>query len=180
MILTAIDTETTGLIESHLMRLEFQPHVIQFCATVFDLDRGTVLENVDLLIQPPKLSLVTEDITKITRITQEMLSDKPKFAEVSREIFQVICDHPAVVAHNLSYDKAMIDLEARRLDTQVRWPLRQICTVEQSVHLLGYNTSLTDLHDKLFGFKFEGAHSARADVDALVKCAIEMRRRDML
>lgn len=180
MLVTVIDTETTGLIESHLSRLEFQPHVIQFCATVVDLDDGSVKESYDHLIRPPKMELVTEKITEITRITHDMLRDKPQFAEVADEIFSVIASTPATLAHNLAFDRAMIDLEATRLKQVVRWPTRKICTVEQSVHILGYNADLTKLHEHLFGTAFAGAHSARADVDALVRCAVEMRRMDML
>lgn len=180
MKVLVIDTETTGLIESPLTRLEFQPHVIQLCAVEASLDSGKTFRRLETKIKPPRLDLVTERITKITGITQDALREAPRFAEVADRLVELIESSLTVMAHNLTFDMEMVDLEMRRLDRSVTWPLRRICTVEQTVHLLGYNASLTVLHQHLTGRSFEGAHTAGGDVAALIDCGIVMWMRDMI
>ena len=180
MIVAAIDTETTGLIESRLMRLELQPHVIQFAGVVVDLDGGKILDELELMIKPPRLDLVTKKITDLTGITREMLAQARPFSAYAEDVYNLIESAPCVAAHNLTFDAAMIDLEGERIGKKVEWPERRICTVEQSVHLKGYNPDLTTLHQFLLGDKFEMAHTAGADVRALVACLVEMRRREMI
>lgn len=177
MIVLAIDTETTGLVESPLARVKFQPHVIEFSCAEVDLDSGEVRDQETILIRPPDLSLIREKITEITGITVDVIRDAPQFASVADRVFSRVERHESVAAHNLSYDKMVLDLEAARLGRSVKWPRRRICTVEQSAHLFGYNLDLTSLHEYLLGAKFEGAHSAAGDVMALVRCLVEMRKR---
>lgn len=179
MIVLALDTETTGLVESRLMRLEFQPHVIQFAAALLDLETEEVREHLNLLLRPPRMDLLTEKITEITGITAEDLRDAPTFSEMAGVIIPMIERAPVVAAHNLTFDRDVLNVEARRLGKTIAWP-RGICTVEQSTHVLGFNSTLTQLHDHLFGLPFEGAHSAGGDVDALSKCLVEMRKRSMI
>jgi hypothetical protein len=61
----------------------------------------------------------------------------------------------------------------------VKWP-RRICTVEQTQHIKGFRLNLSGLHEFLFGEKFSGAHRAKVDVAALVRCSSEMFKREML
>jgi DNA polymerase III epsilon subunit-like protein len=84
-----------------------------------------------------------------------------------------------VIAHNLSYDRDMLNIEFQRLGHFIAWP-PGLCTVEQSVHYKGYRLNLTGLHEYLFGQPFAGAHRARPDVEALTRCCVEMfKRRDL-
>lgn len=106
-----------------------------------------------------------------------MLAEAPPFSAVAERIFSVVEKYHVVAAHHLSYDREMLDLEARRLGREIKWPRRCICTVEQTVHLRGFYLDLTSLHEHLLGSKFEGAHRAEGDVGALVRCLVEMRRR---
>jgi hypothetical protein len=67
----------------------------------------------------------------------------------------------------------------KRYGETIKWP-RLICTVEQSMPLRGYRLSLTDLYAALDLGKFEGAHRARNDVEALVECVVAMKNGDYL
>jgi hypothetical protein len=84
-----------------------------------------------------------------------------------------------VAAHNFVFDRDAIGFEAARIGRRVCWP-PAYCSVEQTVHVFGYNADLTKLHEHLLGVRFEGSHTASGDVDALVACLREMRRRDMM
>jgi DNA polymerase III alpha subunit (gram-positive type) len=180
------DTETTGLVKNRTIKLDNQPEIIEFYGALVDLGKkGKILKEVDTLIKPNKaLSMEPNPgdkrtITQITGIDNEMLKSAPIFAAVSKEIFQLLEKAPLIIAHNLSFDKDMVEIEAQRLKKKVKWP-RGICTVEQTISLLGYRLTLSKLYEHLFEEKFEGAHRAKADVEALIKVCVELHKRNVI
>jgi DNA polymerase III alpha subunit (gram-positive type) len=181
MIVLAFDTETTGLIESRIKRAQFQPYVIQFCGWLVDLEKNEVRDKLETFIRPPSPEhLDAEGVKKSSKITWDMVKDKSDFAGYACLIREMIESAPAVAAHNLVFDRDMIDLEMKRYGVTVKWPERQICTVEVSNHINGYRMTLTDLHSLLVGSEFTDAHDAVADVAALTRCLVEMEKRDWL
>ena len=84
-----------------------------------------------------------------------------------------------MIAHNLSYDYAVLMAEFSRCCTEgsVKWPIRRICTVQETEFMKGFRLNLTSLHEELFGEPFAGAHRARTDVEALTRCCIELFKR---
>jgi DNA polymerase-3 subunit epsilon len=177
MIAVLYDTETTGLISNHTVKMTHQPHVIEFYGCLVDLKKEKIKQELNLLIKPP--IKIEQEITNITSITDETVKNAPSFDKVSNDIFKFLEDAPLLIAHNASYDKEIIDLEAERLKRTIKWP-RMICTVEQTVSLKGTRLSLSDLYKTLFGEPFAGAHRAEADVKALLRCCVELYRRDVL
>lgn len=180
------DTETTGLIENRSMPLDRLPEVIEFYGETIDLNSGRKLDEYHTLIKPAKpLSPMPVDfkskktITDITGITNEMLKNAPLFKGVSEKIFSLIESAPLVIAQNASFDRDMLDIEAERLSLRIEWP-PVICSIEQTVHLKGYRLGLGALHELLFGKTFSGAHRAKADVEALSRCCVELAKRGEL
>jgi DNA polymerase III alpha subunit (gram-positive type) len=171
------DTETDGLVANHTLKLARQPCVIEFYGCSADLKTGKILHELNFLIKSPQP--ISAEITTITTITNEMLKDAPPFSIVADKIFTAIENAPVVIAHNLSFDKEMLDLEAERLGRKIAWP-RLICSVEQSIAMKGYRLSLSNLHQELFGEPFEGAHRAKADVKALLRCCVELWKKGIL
>ena len=179
MIVLALDTETSGLLESRLMKADRQPHVLQFCGILTDIDTGEVQDEFTTFVRPPRKELLSDKISKITGITWKDLEQAPEFKDVATRIFNMIAAAPIVVAHNLSFDQEVLDTEAKRLGTVIMWP-KVCCSTEATVHLKGYRLTLSELHEYLTGTEFEKAHSADADVKALVRCLIEMRKKDFI
>lgn len=161
------DTETTGLIGNSAIPLEKQPRIIEFCGMLLD-EEGEIIDQVDTLINPG--IPISEEIERITGIKQADLVGKPSFFEVSSAITKLFYAAEEVVAHNLSFDWAMMANEFRRLGIDFVINPVKTCTVEGSLHLLGHRLNLTALHQHLFGEGFTGAHRARTDVEALIKC----------
>ena len=119
-----LDTETTALIKNKLQPLDRQPRIIEFFALSLD-SAGEELDTFSYLFNP---GIKIEDkITEITGIKQEMLDDQKPFSSIAQHILEVIEVHDEIVAHNMSYDKAVIDFEMKRLGKKVRWP-ELICT----------------------------------------------------
>ena len=171
MITLVFDTETTDLIKNKLLPLERQPHIIEFFGITLDPE-GNQLDQYHYLFKPPmKLS---EDVKRITNITDEMLADAPPFASAAETIKELIEKHDEVVAHNLSYDMGVVDFEMKRCGLTIEWPI-PTCTVEGTEHLKGFRLNLGALHELLFGEKFDGAHRAENDVMALANCFRQLR-----
>jgi DNA polymerase III epsilon subunit-like protein len=180
MIACIFDTETTGLVESRLMRLERQPHVIEVCFLMTDLRDGTILEEFSTFIKPPRRDLLSDKIIGITGIQWSDLANAPSFVEVASRIKKFIVESPVVIAHNLSFDKEVLEIEFKRLGDKIQWPAMQFCTVEQTRHMKGHNMNLSMLHETLVGYVFEDAHRATVDTRALVRCAVEMHKRGFI
>ena len=159
------DTETTGLLAPRAARITRQPLIIEFYGQIID---GS---DCHYLFDPgAKLSPI---ITKITGIRDSDLKGKPNFRAHANEIVALIEDADIVVAHNLSFDKGIIETSLRRekLDAPV-WP-RGICTVEATEHLYGRRMKLAELYTELFNDTFK-AHRATEDVKALVRIFVKL------
>lgn len=185
------DTETTGLIANRTIKIEEQPSVIEFYGTLVDLKTGKLGKGYGTLIKPPETKQVLDSfnpdkmkngktIEHMTGISLEMLKDAPTMKQVYKRIKKELEGAPACGAHNLSFDREMMDIEAERLEDEIKWPRIMICSVEQTTHMLGHRLNLTKLHELLFNEKFEGAHRAKADVEAQARVMIELFRRGML
>lgn len=173
------DTETTGLLGSKLIPLDQQPEVIEFygCVVNFTAKGYKVIKEVESLFKPSKP--ITLEITRITGINDDTVKGAPKFIDWAGKIKKEIESSKIVIAHNASFDRGMIDLEMKRLDMEVKWP-RIICTVEQTVGIKGFRLNLSRLHEELFGEKFSGAHRAKEDVQALVRCCHALTQKGIL
>ena len=172
MLCTLFDTETSGLVLNRLVADGKQPHIIEFYGCVADLATGEIVRELDVLIKPPVE--ISDEITKITKITNEMLADKLPFKDHAAEIRSILSGSPRVMAHNLSFDMDMIELEFARLGLTMEWPRRKICTAEATLHLAGYRFKLSGLYEHLFGETFPEAHRARNDVHAMLRCAVKL------
>lgn len=174
-----LDTETTGLIDNRTIKIARLPHLTEYYGCVADIDdEGSLISEIEVLVKPPVA--IPEDNERRTGITNEMVAGCPPFSQVAQYIKDQIESAPLVIAQNLSFDMEMLGVEFERLGEKIAWPKRKICTVEQTVHLKGYRLNLSDLHEHLFGARFEGAHRAKNDVKAMLRCVVELRKRGML
>lgn len=172
-----MDTETTGLVDNHTLKLDKQPEVIEFYGNLVDLDSGDVLGEYHHLFKPKRK--LEEEIIKITGLTDAELAKYHHFNVMAAPIKVLLESQPCIIGHNLSFDTEMLDLEFERLGAKVKWPLC-ICTVEQTVHLKGHRLSQSALHEFLFEEGFADAHRAKPDVQALTRIVLELRKRNLI
>jgi DNA polymerase-3 subunit epsilon len=165
------DTETDGLIDNLTIAIDRLPNVLEFYGCYADLGSGEIDQELNLLIKPPKP--IPAEVTGITGIDDSMVADAPSFGDVSNQIKLFIESAPLVIAHNLSYDRDVINTEFRRLGQTIAWP-PGLCTVEQTIHIKGFRLSLSALHETLFSEPFSGAHRAKVDVQALLRCCVRL------
>lgn len=182
-----LDTETTGLIDNRSIPIDQQPEVIEFYACLADLKKGKVLKELHSLVKPSRPlagamasgGRKTKTISEITGIDDSMLISAPPFEKIAKDVFYFIESSPLVIAQNASFDKEVLDIEAERLKKEIKWP-PVICAIEQTIHLKGYRMKLSDMHEYLLGKSFTGAHRAKADTLALMRCCTELVKRGLL
>ena len=162
------DLETTGLPLAEGADLDLQPRITEFGAIKLDHQLKEI-SMLELLINPgipldPK-------VTKITGLTDDMLTDKKPFVARLEEITNFFLGERVLVAHNLPFDRIVLKFELERLDkmTMFPWPPEQICTVEVGETIWNKKRKLVDLYKEITGNEHKGAHRSIADVRALIE-----------
>ena len=175
--LIVFDTETTGLPLHSRAPLKKQPHIIEFAGAIYDTSTQQLVREWSTLINPGVP--VTEEITKITGITQEAVSayGVPVFAEVFEEICAMFAECQISVAHNHPFDKSLLcfDMQRNNFDpaSALPWCETEICTVEFFKPLYGRRAKLTEVYERAMGKKLEQTHRALDDVNALAEVAMK-------
>ena len=180
MKIACFDTETTGLPLHPSVPLDQQPRITEFAAVIVDTAAPApeAWEYFSTLVNPG--IPLTAEITKITGLTTEMLRDCPPWADVAervRRLFEAGVE--GVVAHNLPFDRRMVDMEFARLDApQLVWPERAMCTAAEHAALWGYRPRLLDLYEHVCGTRPRQQHRALADAKLLAEivCRAELWR----
>lgn len=173
------DTETTNLTAPDAAPIEQQPSIVEFAAVKLDA-KMKIIQRLEFMCKP-HTSIPLESI-QITGITNEMVKDKPPFSAWFSELAAFFLGEEEVVAHNLSFDIACLKYELQRLGrvTAFPWPPVQICTVERTLNIKGFRMNLSDLHLHLTKKEHVGAHRAMADVEALMRCVLKLRKDGVL
>ncbi|PID60833.1 MAG: DNA polymerase III subunit epsilon [Gammaproteobacteria bacterium] len=118
-----LDTETTGLDPASGDRL-----IEIGCVEL--VDRRPTGNNLHLYVQPDRE--VGAEAVAVHGITDEFLADKPRFAEVSREIRDYLVGAELLI-HNAAFDVGFIEHEFRLLNTPL-W-LADECVVTDTLML---------------------------------------------
>ena len=168
------DTETTGLLKPSANDVDEQPEIIELHAVKIDEEWNMVDEWNSLF--KPKYP-VTDEITRITGLTNEDLKDAPAFGDKVDSLAEFFTGADEMVAHNLGFDRSMLANELIRVDRLIKfpWPRIHICTVEMAMPIEQRRINLSNLHNYATGSGFDGAHRAKEDVYALVRCFHWMR-----
>ncbi|HEU4718252.1 MAG TPA: exonuclease domain-containing protein [Bacteroidia bacterium] len=151
-----VDIETTGGSPE-------RDRITEICILIHD--GLTVVDKFSTLINPERR--IPEYITRMTRISDEMVRDAPKFWEVARRIIEMT-EGKVFVAHNVNFDYGFIQAEFRSLGYQ--WKREKLCTVKMSRKLLPrrISYSLGRLCESL-GIYIEDRHRAAGDAEATAK-----------
>lgn len=171
------DTETSGLVENRTRALDRQPEIVEFYACVVDLKTGKVAKELDFLAKPSVE--LTEDNMSKHGITNKMLEKAKPFKFYAPKVKEFFTFTKVAIAHNATFDRDMVEIEFERLKEKIKLP-KLLCTIEQTMAIRGHRLNLSALHEYLFGKPFKGAHRAKVDVQALVRCCVELHKREMI
>ena len=172
MSIIVFDTETTGLQKPSIIPLDQHPKIVEFAAIKLNSETLEEEGRFEFLCNPK--CEIPQEVIRVHHITNEMVKNEKTFEEKSIELEEFFKDCEMVVAHNISFDKYMIDTEYKRLGKEFNWPKKLVCTVNRTYSLLGYRLSMSKLYDYLFHETFEGAHRAMVDIEALTKCFVKL------
>lgn len=168
-MIVLLDFETTGLILPSSSDLALQPRIIEVGALKVDDDMRVVGE-ISELIDPQQM--ISDEITKITGITQSELNGKRKVEELIPELAEFFVGVHTLVAHNLAFDRDMLYFELLRTGWERRFPFppNQVCTVDSTMHIKGRRMKLTELYQHTQNKPLAQTHRALDDVKALFEC----------
>lgn len=174
-----IDLETTDLLRPMLSSLFLQPHITEITAIKLDKDLN-IIDEYNTLMKPP--IPIPPHITKITKITDEMVANKRPFVQEYKNIAKFFTGVSDVVGHNISFDLDVIRVELMRIgkEFQFPWPMRRHCTIELSYHLNNRRMKLGELYKLATGKEIVDAHRSRSDVMATIECYKWMKKKGML
>lgn len=184
------DTETTGLpgnYDAPISDLENWPRLVQLAWLTYDKN-GKKIDGSGFIIKPEGFT-IPEQASNIHGITTEQALTKGEdLKNILLNFAEVIKESKIIVAHNISFDEKIIGAEFLRkkivhdLSESIR-----VCTKEEATDYCqipgnyGYKwPRLAELHVKLFGEDFEGAHDALADVEACARCFFELCKRGVI
>ena len=147
----ALDFETTGL-------SKFTDRIIEVAAILFK--DGKITESFVTLVNP-KMQ-ISDTITNITGITNEMVSHAPTEQEIVEELYSCIGNYP-LVAHNMKFDEGFLkelfnryNLPEKSNQLYDTLHLARVTNFDQPTYNLGFLSELYNLSS-------EGSHRAKKD-----------------
>jgi len=184
------DTETNGLPKrwgAPVNDLLNWPPLVQIAWMVYD-DKIDLIKQKDVIIRPEGFK-IDPMAAQIHGITQE-IADKEgiELQPILEEFALDISRSTTIVAHNIAFDEMIVGAEFLRKEIKHKlFQKERLCTMKESTDFCqipgkrGYKwPKLQELHKKLFGYEFEEAHNAKADINATAKCFWELRKRQIL
>jgi len=176
-LVLVFDTETTGLTLHPEAPLAKQPKIIELGAALLN-ERGEVVETLSQLLHPGED--ITDEITRITGITNGDLVGAPTFKDALPQMRHIFEQAFAVFAHNLPFDRAMIRNDLARIDClDFPWPAQEYCTVGLHKDQWGRNPKLTELYEFTLNKPLPQTHRALDDVMALVEVVLALELHTM-
>lgn len=178
-----VDTETNGLAKDFKKAPDASdnwPRIVEIAWLIQSPARVTLAEERHL-IQPDGWEIgASEQIHGISPL-MAATNGIPLHKALSKFFYDLVnYEVEEIVAHNITFDRAVISSEMMRLKLTLPTPLqprRYYCTMEHGTDVAkvpgvhGYKwPSLTELHRFLFKQDFSEAHNALQDVRACARC----------
>lgn len=178
-----LDVEADGLLENPLLPNDQQPFLVELSALKVSRNAPEVVQDrLHFLCAVPPGRVLTEKFTSITGIKADDLVGARSFASHFNKTVGFFLGEEELVAHNLSYDAGILELELARIGKTrcFPWPPRHLCTMELTQHITGKYLSLKDLYERLTGSPLAQTHRAEDDTAALHDVVMMLLRMETL
>jgi DNA polymerase-3 subunit epsilon len=188
MKVLVFDTETTGLLPKYISTSETYrfPYVVQLSWMVFDMGKNKISELNDYIIQLPQCVKITKENANIHGIDTELMREKGKdIVPILKKFKNDVLLSTIIVAHNIAFDKKIIEVEFYRHGLGCWSDLRkkEYCTMKKGNRLCNLKMKsfysnkmiskyprLSELHNKLFGEVPKNLHNALIDIILCFRC----------
>ena len=184
------DTETTGVpknYKAHYSDTNNWPRIVQISWLVASEDRK-VIRQEDHIIRPEGFIIPVES-SNIHGITHERaLREGEPLEAIMDKFYSDVLKAKYIIGHNVSFDVNVSACECVRLQKSSPFSNKKImCTMQASTNyckipgMYGYKwPKLDELHVKLFGCHFEGAHNSLSDIKATFDCFWALRDKGVI
>jgi len=175
-----IDTETTGKLKPTITDVTQQPKIIEFAGIKLHDDTLEEISRLTFLVNPEEK--LTPDIVELTKITDLDLKEQPTFDYFYPKLVDFFLGEKYLIAHNVFFDISILCFALERIGrlTQFPYPPNQICTVNKTRSLAGYDLNLTKLYQYMFNEDFPTKHRAIQDTEALTRCVKELIKTNII
>ena len=187
------DVETTGLPErgASLMNLEKYPYIVQFSWMIYDASQNRIDNVNDHIVKIPEHITIPIEASNVHGITNDKMRTEGKDINLILDIFtKDMLDSQVIVAHNLSFDKTIVQAEYLR-NKRINWLGRhrkmEYCTMKRSVNICniykkniytGEKTKkypkLMELHHYWFKTVPNNLHNSLIDIFVCFRCYHQM------
>lgn len=140
-IVMVFDTETTGLIPrpeygDKTVFMGNMPYVIQLSFVLWDIDNDWLVQKYNRYIRIPQSIEISQKITELTGITRDMCdADGVPMIDALAEFYTALIKCDVVVAHNISFDKQMMEVETQRWIHNLEHRVPQVPCIEDPMDL---------------------------------------------
>lgn len=176
--LIPLDHDTRNLFETDYVVFDFEttgakvPPCRVTEVGAYRITDGKIVDEFQTLINPEcEIPLF---ISQLTGISDSMVKDAPKFAEIAEELLDFMGDS-VLVAHNSSFDMRFLNHEIGMIHQGYRIKNPQLCTVQLSRRLVPHieNHKLNTVAQH-FCIDLTNHHRAAADAHATAKIFISL------
>lgn len=185
MKIFVFDTETTWFINKKETDLDLQPRIVQFAWILWNLENWKFIEEkrINILINP-KMPIPYAS-SQVHHIYDIDVKNAPTIEEVINDILEHITLPDVIIWHNIEYDEDVLKIELKRLEMEYKYKPKQVlCTMKTTVDFCSIQWNwerfkypkLWELHKKLFWEYFIWAHDAMVDVEATLRCFVELNK----
>lgn len=148
---------------------------------------GNILFERDAVIKPEGFTIPYHSID-VHGITNEFAIKYGQPLSVVLENFiKDMSSVKCIVAHNISFDKKVIEAECNRKSIKIDFDsVESICTMKTTVDFMEdyfeqrKYPKLQELYYALFEEEIENAHNSKNDVNATMRCFFELINREVL
>lgn len=180
------DTETTGLpkkFDAPLTDFDNWPRLVQLAWQLHD-DNGHLIEAHNHIVIPEGFT-IPFNAEKVHGISTKRAQEEGiPLGEVLEKFNKVVDRCKYVIGHNIEFDINIVGCEFLRKEVESTLTEKDtIDTKDESTQYCAipggrggqykYPT-LSELHEKLFGSRFDDAHNAAADVEATARCFFKL------
>ena len=186
------DTETTGLpqnFDAPISDSSNWPRMVQLAWQIHD-ENGKLIDNQDFIIKPEGYD-IPFNVSQIHGITTSIANEIGDDLEtVLKHFAEAVEKCKFGVGQNIDFDYKIVGAEFYRKGiadklqalpkADTMWLGTQFTAIPQGNTGRLKPPKLEELYEKLYGFKFDEAHNAAADVNATAQVFFEMLRRGII
>lgn len=190
------DTETTGLPTKQPLSHPSQPKILQLGA-ILAADSGVEIQTLDTLVK-----IGSTEINKFALAAHGISAERANAegidpCEAFSTFYEMAIQAEALCCHNHNFDIKLIEIMSHQVkgcyddEEEASMRMSEIndipyeCTMMATINYCalpfpsgrkGFKfPKLEELHTKLFGSSFDGAHDALADVSATMRCYFKLK-----